>query len=179
MIPYISVHNTYSPIAKEIGHKIKGQNASGMPISDAERDYAIRIAASSMARLLPKDCVLVPIPSHRGYATDTLLLAREIGKMAKKEVADILRGFDRTSSYEAKKNGEKVDFGFYMTHKPDKPIVYIDNVIASGATARAAYEVHRGLFLVYVCVGGVKGFTQYRTNTNVFSCRRGMPHKIL
>lgn len=162
MIDYYAVSDKYTPYAKEMCHKIKGETVSGVPLTTREHGDAIDIAAREMAAIVPKNAVLVPIPSRHGYATDTLLLATRIGRLSGNAIKDVLRGNDRTSSYEAKKTGVSVDFGFYMTEEIEGPIVYVDNVISSGATARAAYGVKAGVFLVYAAVTKVAGF-RHRT----------------
>lgn len=173
MIPYLSVYDTYTPSAKEISHKVKGESTVGLPIPEAERDMALDIAARDMARLLPSNVVLVPIPSHKGYATDTLLLAKRIAVLAHCKVSDILKGKDRTSSYLAKREGKVLtdeDYGFYLTETPPTRVVYIDNVISSGSTARAVYNIHLGIFLVYVCLKP-KGFAQTSFSRGSFQSR--------
>lgn len=136
-----------------------------------------------MSPLVPEGSILVPIPSRYGYATDTLLLANKIAEMSGAEVKDILKGKRRMSSHEAKARGFTLtpeDFGFYLTENPEGRIVYIDNVIASGATARAAYGLKDGMFLVYVCVTEVSGF-EVRGRTmlhgNVFTRSQGIKRR--
>lgn len=159
MIKYISAHDAYKGSVQKIAHWIKGEeyhNEKGesfkVQVDDSTRKKAIRAAAMEMAVLLPKDAVLVPIPSHLGYATSTLELATEISKISKHPVLDILKG-DNVSSFEQKRRGEKPEIRF-VTHekRPSGTIVYVDNVIASGATAKAAIEVFDGIVLCYVAV---------------------------
>lgn len=180
MIPYLSVYDSYTPAAKEIAHKIKGETISGEPCGEKAQMQAIAIAASNMARLVPKGSIIVPIPGHHGYATDTLLLAREIARYAKVECRDILKGKDRESSHHAKLNGSSVnDFGFYLTEEVNAPIVYVDNIIASGATARAVNEVKAGTFLVYVCVNSIKGFVKRNAMLRGGIVRQGRLNRLV
>ena len=148
-----------------------------------ERDTAIGLAASAMSPLVPEGSILVPIPSRYGYATDTLLLAKRIAEMSGAEVKDVLKGRRRMSSHEAKARGMILtpeDFGFYLTEDLEGRIVYIDNVIASGQTARAVHNLKAGMFLVYVCVTDVSGF-EVRGRTmlhgNVFTKSQGIKRR--
>jgi len=153
----IASHSTYTPLTREIAHKIKGETEGGTRIPDNEYAYAQSVAASEMARFVNKGDILIPIPSRKGYATHTLDLANAIAKITGAEVKDIMKGKDRQSSYETKKEGKTLstdDFGFHLTEPVGGSVVYIDNVASSGATARAAEACHKGNTLVYVSTGG-------------------------
>lgn len=107
---------------------------------------AIAIAAAEMERYIPNNAVLVPMPSHQGFATYTLELAKRIGELTKAEICDTLKGRPRKSLYQLKKEGgnpRKAKFGFYLTDciPSGKQIIVIDNVVATGATAKAAASV--------------------------------------
>lgn len=107
---------------------------------------AIAIAAAEMERYIPNNAVLVPMPSHQGFATYTLELARRIGELTQTEVCDTLKGNPRQSLYLLKrqgKNPKKTKFGFYLAEAvpTDKQIIIIDNVVATGTTATAAANV--------------------------------------
>lgn len=183
MIPYLAVHTDYNPISREIAHKIKGETISGEPCTPTERSIAIDIAARDMALLIPKSAILVPMPSHHGYATDTLILANKIASIKHCVVKDILKGASRLSSYEAKKQGVSTDFGFYLTEEPQGVIYYVDNIVASGATAKAAYETHKGIILTYaITAGNLKGFTKARglmDRQSAFVQKRGIARSIV
>lgn len=122
----------YDDRSRILAHLLKAANP------DALRYAAIRIAA-----MLPNDCVLVPMPGHKGYADDTLLLARDIASIRHTEVYDVLQGISRMPNYTAKRLGlslEPTDFGLRLSASlPEgKTAVLIDNVIDTGVTARAA-----------------------------------------
>ena len=118
---------------------------------------AIRLAAAAMAVMfdLPQNAVLVPVPSHFGYATYTLDLANELAKLTGSEVADVLRGSSREMLYDRKKQRKSVSvkyLGLYITEKLpiDKQIFFVDNVVATGTTAKAAYKAFgRGTVLAF------------------------------
>lgn len=104
---------------------------------------AIAIAAAEMERYIPENAVLVPMPSHKGFATYTLELAQRIAELKNAEICDTLKGSPRKSLYQLKKEGRnphKTRFGFYLTEgiPSGKKIIIIDNVVATGATATAA-----------------------------------------
>lgn len=127
----------YDQTSRVICHGIKDNNPD-----------AIVTAAFKMADCLPEsqDVVLVPAPSHKGYATNTLKLANMIARISGAEVADILRGKERESNYSAKKAGHGMkpsDLGFYLTDTlpEDKVVVFVDNCCDTGATAFAAAGV--------------------------------------
>ena len=114
---------------------------------------AIKYAAQKMADLIPPNSVLVPMPSHKGYATDTLLLAKEIQKITKTPIADILKGKSRMSLYSAKKMGVPIDSNYLGFRKVgDVPSGYnpvlIDNVVDTGLTAKSALEAIGGNTIV-------------------------------
>lgn len=136
-----------------------------------------------MSPLVPEGSVLVPVPSRLGYATDTLTLAKRISSLCGAEVKDVLKGKRRMSSHDAKAMGISLtdeDFGFYLTEEIKGRVVYVDNVIASGATARAVYGCREGVFLVYVCVTDISGF-EVRGRTmlhgNVFTKSQGIKRR--
>lgn len=114
---------------RELAHQVKTCNAS-----------AISQAATLMSSLVPDNSVLVPIPSHKGDATYTYNMAREIGNIRGLKVIDAIQGFSRESAYEAKKSHRKSDIWFYKIE--DIPtttrIVFIDNCVATGRTCKAA-----------------------------------------
>ena len=95
---------------------------------------AINEAADLMAPMVPDNAVLVPAPSHEGYATDMLLLANAIGVRTNSEVADVLKSAPRDSQYDHKINTGKPftaeELGIHMDGElPEgKFPVVIDNV---------------------------------------------------
>lgn len=156
----------YRGYVRNVAHWLKGEQVSveygaivRKDVPDDVRRRAVSLAAKDMAALVPMDSVLVPIPSHVGYATDTLTLANEVARISGFEVLDVLRSDERESSYEAKKDGRDAEIRFRLTSPlpVGKTIVYVDNIIASGTTARAAMDCAKGVMLVYtVCKNSFK-----------------------
>lgn len=106
----------------------------------------LREAAGMMADLLtlPSDGVLIPMPSHLGYATDTLDLCKELSSLTGLPVMDILHGDMRESIHNLKSlTGEiptDISLGFRLTRDVPSglsPLV-VDNVIGTGFTMKAA-----------------------------------------
>ena len=106
----------------------------------------LREAAGMMADLLtlPSDGVLIPMPSHLGYATDTLDLCKELSSMTGLPVMDILHGDIRESIHNLKSLTGKIptdiSLGFRLTRDVPSglsPLV-VDNVIGTGFTMKAA-----------------------------------------
>ena len=103
-------------------------------------------AAHLMAERIPflLTSVLIPMPSHLGYATDTLRLCDEISILTGVPVINALRGNERESMYYLKRNGIEVPdpsfFGFYLVRDIPAELtpVIVDNVIATGQTMKAA-----------------------------------------
>lgn len=124
--------------------------ANALKEKDAD---AVRVAAEEIANILPSDCVLVPMPSHLGYANDTKVLAEAVSRITGNEVIDALEGFSRESVRVAKEKRHKFTpegFGFRLKESlPEgKQVVIIDNVIASGTTAAAASRATKGGLVV-------------------------------
>ena len=110
---------------------------------------AIRRSAKLMAGMVRPDTVLVPVPSHTGRAGYTLQLASELSRLTGAPVADILVSQPRASSYELKHQGRvleagEMEFRLAGPSLPDKKIMLVDNVVASGNTAKAAVELLPG-----------------------------------
>ncbi len=118
-------------------------------------DSAIDTASKQMAKMVPPNSILVPVPSHTGNADSTLKLANAIAKITGSDVVNALKGKSRRSLYEMKKNGEKIDsdyLGFYLDRpiESGKNIIFVDNVIATGTTANAALAtVDTGSVIAY------------------------------
>lgn len=107
---------------------------------------AIEESARLMAPLVERGSVLIPIPSRTGRATNTLLLAKAIAEMTGSDVFDILRGEPRQSLYTLKRSGRcpsRKYLGFFLESEPPEysNVYFIDNVIATGTTARAALDL--------------------------------------
>ena len=126
----------YSDNRNVVCHAMKGGAHSAILQAAEEMSVLIKEVA--------KDSVLVPVPSHLGYATYTLVLAKEIAKRTGIGVADVLKGERRKSLYEMKASGEVVPSDFLKMYVdgplPTERIILVDNVYATGQTARAAVE---------------------------------------
>lgn len=112
-------------------------------------NWAIIRAAREMAQYIPSNAVLVPMPSHSGKATYTKDLCRLIARETAAEVCDYLRGRERETLYNLKKQGRHIlpkKLGFYLTQPlpAGKRVLIIDNVVATGTTAVAAVQAIGG-----------------------------------
>lgn len=104
-ITFLSTGRYYDGINRWVAHKLK----------DGDHD-AIDYAARQIAKLLPQNAVLVPIPGHHGKAEQTMELARAISSYTHLPIVDALRGIERNSQYNAKKSCQTLsadDMGFY------------------------------------------------------------------
>jgi len=125
----------YGTGLREIAHGLK----QGDPAS-------IEQAADLMARNVPPKAVLVPMPGHEGPATTMLPLARAIAARVKgATVVDALVAEPHESNYTHKQRMHRPVK--VVMHRTDaklpkgRPVMVVDNVIASGATYRAAQAV--------------------------------------
>lgn len=131
MISYLSA-NPYDRTSREVAYGLK-----------TRRKSIIMRAAEEMSRLVKKDSVLVPMPSHLGFSTYTLDLCNAIGKIKQCSVIDALRCNEHETIFSMKKNGVsmwKINLGMRLVENiPDDAEVFlIDNVIDTGKTARSA-----------------------------------------
>lgn len=120
---------------REICHGVKTSSA---PVV---REAAAMMAASLA---LPSDGVLIPMPSHLGYATDTLALCKELSELSGLPVMDILRSDPHESVYHLKTHTGSLPFGLHLGFRltgdvPSslRPLV-VDNVIATSFTMKSA-----------------------------------------
>lgn len=123
-------------------YRKEGRSETAHAMKNGER-WAIFKAAAEMVKYIPKNAVLIPMPSHTGKATYTKELCRLIARDTAAEVCDILRGKERETLYNLKKQGRHIlpkKLGFYVTQEPPtgKRLLIIDNVVATGTTATAA-----------------------------------------
>lgn len=97
-------------------------------------------AARMMSSFINDKNMLIPIPSHTGDARYTYEIAYAIAILKGAKVADVLHGFDRMSSHEAKLLGKSVakDVWFYADHQELQHVVLIDNCITTGKTIEEA-----------------------------------------
>lgn len=138
-ITFLATGRYYDGINQWVAHKIKE--------GDGE---AIDYAARQMARLLPKNAVLVPIPGHHGFPVQTLRLAKAISFYTDLPIADVLRGNDRESQYEAKYQKQPLTAEQMGLYKNSTPLpsgchpFLVDNVVDTGTTAKAAVNAIDG-----------------------------------
>jgi len=125
-------------------------------VKDGDID-AIDQASLIMMKYVPVNSVLIPIPSHNGYATYTLKLANFIAKRTKSKVLDILSSKPREMLYKQKKMGvdvSKINLEFQVVNDDNvknmlqsaRNVILIDNVIDSGATYEQAKDVIKQVY---------------------------------
>ena len=127
------------PKVRQLAHGLKdGDYASICKAADMMADGIREMAAG-------RNCVLVPIPNHRGRAVYTKTLANEISRRTGIPMWDILSCRPHMPLHYAKKNDLKPE-GIYLKlnlyrQVPEQftPIV-IDNVLDTGYTAGAAIK---------------------------------------
>ena len=127
------------PKVRQLAHGLKdGDYASICKAADMMADGIREMAAG-------RNCVLVPIPNHRGSAVYTKTLANEISRRTGIPTWDILSCRPHMPLHYAKKNDLKPE-GIYLKlnlyrQVPEQftPIV-IDNVLDTGYTAGAAIK---------------------------------------
>lgn len=118
--------------------------ARGVASGDVQ---CIDVAAKLFDLYLPDSAVVVPMPSHGGYAEQMLRVAE---RMKTRLVWDILRAKPHESSRSQKMDGlsprriemwmDRVMVGRYPL---DTYIYIIDNTVVTGATATGALEAFR------------------------------------
>lgn len=139
-ISVVGEYYTQDNILRSLCHGIKDGNADD-----------IARAARLMAKLVRPGDTLVPIPSRTGVATTAKMLAEAISKITGAPVADILKGASRKSMYEMKKGGTipgEEFLGLRLEGEPPENTVFVDNVVATGTTARAALRLVPGSRLI-------------------------------
>ncbi len=117
------------------------QVAHDLKVADAR---AIHVAAGAMAPLLPPGSTLVPVPSSSGSTRANLRLAEAIASLV--PGTHVVDGLDREASesqYRRRKRGEAALRADAMRVRwvggaLRDPVVLIDNVLSTGATAKAA-----------------------------------------
>ena len=123
----------------------------------APGDEVFARSARGIAEAIDRNCVLVPIPSHTGRATDTLTLAKAIrDALAEKGLrAPVIDGLEcdpHESLCELKhRDGGDPDkteirtrvreLSLYEYLMDNTPVYLVDNVVDTGKTARAALRV--------------------------------------
>lgn len=123
----IYAHKDYNKI-KSLCHKVKNNND-------------LDIAAFIMSKLIPKDCTIIPMPSHFGEADWSLSLAYKVLLFRNDiSVFNCLYEIPNDSSYELKKKHIKPNPKIVLKYGYIPPVnsVLIDNVYDTGATYHAA-----------------------------------------
>ena len=133
-IRFTSASRYYDGDTPKMAHLLKENNK-----------MAIEQVAAKLSNLLPPFCVIVPIPNRCGYARETMELARTLSRYSGAPVADVLKGNERESLYDAKKSGRMLteqELGFKQVGNLPfyRTPVLLDNVAGTGLTARAAYH---------------------------------------
>ena len=117
-------------LLREVAHGVK----------DGVGKYA-DMAAILFDRLLPLDCIIVPMPSHRGRADTMLDVALRLAKFSHRKVCDALSCDPHESSYEQKQRGLQPTPIFMRTNAVlNGCVCVIDNYVSSGVTAFAALD---------------------------------------
>ena len=139
-IRFISHGHYYDGINNWLCHKLKENDPQ-----------AIAYCARQLAKMLPENAVVIPIPGHHGFALQTLYLARAINEQSGGiiPVANVLKGNSRMSNYQAKKEGSLLpaeELGFrQVAPLPKGKVPYLlDNVVDTGTTAKAAINALGG-----------------------------------
>jgi len=150
-------HEYYTGDARELCHAAK----------DGDIDAIMRMAREMCRYVSPED-ILVPVPSHTGRATMTLELAKQIAWNSGARVEDVLVGSSRKSLYELKKEGVEVPEGFFglrLVRPVEGRIWLVDNVVATGSTAREALKLLPGAHVLAYAMDTGK----YRTMTESYT----------
>ena len=116
-------------------------------IKNSRAKWEMKMYVAQKLRPLVKEsnALIVPVPSHIGYATYT----KEIAEMTGLEVLDCIRCFPHETLYDRKKRGEIVrpeELQFYLDATetvPERPIYIFDLVSATGVTAKAAQRLFK------------------------------------
>ena len=138
----------YSGEHKDIARLIKSGNKE-----------IINSIVNDMAKQIPDNAVLVPMPPHEGKvtdSTDTMILAQALSEKTGAPVIVALESDYHESRYKAKAEGKRnvnaQSMGFRQVAEiPDGMMpVFIDNMVGGGQTAMAARNaIGRGITLAY------------------------------
>ena len=129
----------------------------------------ITTAAGEMAKYVPDNAVLIPMPGHTGIVTDdtdTMMLAKELSRITGKPVINALQGNERESRYVSKSKNRKGVTAEQMglrqiRNLPEGAIpVIIDNVVAVGETAKAAIDAIPGSTVLSYAKGATENVTR-------------------
>ena len=159
--PFLVAHDNYQKASK-IAKQIKEDNVKAS---------ILHAAATDMARLVPDNAVLIPMPGHTGKVAENsaiMRLTKDIAMIKKVPVINAIEGVERESRYAAKKardNGEKgvklvkaEDMGFHQVKDiPEGKIpIVVDNVISVGETAKAAIDAINGATVLAYAKGAAE-----------------------
>lgn len=120
--------------SRRLAHGVKE-----MSDSDMER------SARMLAKITPRNAMLIPIPNRCGYAKSTLELCNKVAQVVGCGVADILEGNERQSLWEYKMQGKSlanIDLGIRLKSGCAVPAnaYLVDNIYDTGTTYRAAVK---------------------------------------
>lgn len=142
----------YEYVVREVSWELKavGPGPKGDPI-------ALLGAAHDMAEILPAGWVtLVPCPSSKGDREANLTIARAIAaRRPQTRVADVLRRRTPVESSRARRAAggwslAPQEHTIYAVARPPGRVAFVDNVIATGNTMRAARRaVGKGVGLAW------------------------------
>ena len=144
------VGNGITPFVAVDGYRGKLDRLARAVKDSTDHADSIRKAADLMAPLVPDNAVLVPTPSHKGYATDMLTLANAISERIHVPVADVLKSAPRERQYDVKKatghplTADELGIRQEGALPQGKLPVVIDNVVHSGNTAEACVKALGG-----------------------------------
>ncbi len=145
--------NTEGIIPFKAPHWDAGESRTIARLIKSGTPEAVAEAAADMARLVPDNAVLIPMPDHTGKVTnntDTMILARAIGEITGRPVMAALEGANRESRFAAKAEGRRgasqEELGFKkILEIPDGTMPYfVDNMVGKGITADAARQAFGG-----------------------------------
>ena len=126
-----------------------------------DNSAAIRDAAKLMEPLIPENACLIPMPSHLGFPTYMLEVAKEIAKIRKDVFyVDCLESNTHISRYYCKKLDISAE-NTLMCMMGSIPQVYIpvviENFIDTGYTANIALETTGAKLIVTIAASSIAG----------------------
>lgn len=178
----------YNKSAKRIISQIKTQLHYGIVKNLVS--YALETARA----YLPNQCVFVPVPTSqqrvraRGF-NQTVIIARELGKLAGIEILDILKKEDTAEHQSGKSRKQRAlldssQFSLKFSHSFSsdsfrrssvlrRPIVLIDDICTTGTTLNACATILRQAGYV-----DISGLALFRGKNHSSLGRKSLPLKI-